>query len=77
MRSQILRSAEFLVDFLKEPTMESFMLKALGTTMDQGPKRLADFTTLGGEIEINARKQAKIFCDNFEKFNDTYSEINN
>jgi hypothetical protein len=32
------------------------MLKALGTTNDQGPKRLSEFHTLGGEIEINVRK---------------------
>ena len=34
MRSQILRSAEFLVEFLKEPSMEQFMLRSIGTTYD-------------------------------------------
>ena len=32
------------------------MLRAMGTTYEQGPKRLSEFTTLGGEIEINAKK---------------------
>jgi hypothetical protein len=36
--------------------MEQFMLKAVGTTMDQGPRKLTEFFTLGGEIEINAKK---------------------
>eukprot|EP00347_Sterkiella_histriomuscorum_P002889 403366404 len=77
MKSQVLRSAEFLVDFLKEPSMDQFMLRAMGTTYEQGPKKLSEFTTLGGEIEINAKKQAKVFCEGFDKFIDTYSEINN
>ncbi len=42
------------------------MLKALGTQMDAGPKKLSEFTTLGGEIEVNAKKNAKNFCDNFD-----------
>lgn len=57
--------------------MDQFMLRAMGTTYEQGPRKLAEFHTLGGEIEVNAKKQAKQFCDNYEKFIDTYQEINN
>lgn len=77
MKSQILRSADFLVDFLKEPSIDQYMLKALGTQMDNGPTRLNEFLTLGGEIEINTKSRAKNFADNFEKFIDTFTEINN
>lgn len=44
--------------------------------MQQPPKKLAEFNTLSGEIEITQRKSAKNFADNFDKFIDTYSEIN-
>ncbi|CDW76278.1 px domain containing protein [Stylonychia lemnae] len=77
LKSQILRSADFLVDFLREPSVDQFMLKALGTQQDAGPRKLAEFNTLGGQIEINGRKRAKAFCDNLDAFNDTYQEINN
>lgn len=76
MKSQVLRSADFLVDFLKESNIDQFMLKALGSQMDNGPRKLAEFSTLGGEIEINVRKSAKNFSDNFDKFIDTFTEIN-
>lgn len=45
--------------------------------MDNGPTRLNEFLTLGGEIEINTKSRAKNFADNFEKFIDTFTEINN
>jgi hypothetical protein len=64
------------VDFLKESNIDQFMLKALGSQMDNGPRKLAEFSTLGGEIEINVRKSAKNFADNFDKFIDTFTEIN-
>ena len=53
------------------------MLKAMGSSMEQGPRKLADFKTLNGEIEISTRKSAKQFADNLDKFIDTYAEINN
>jgi hypothetical protein len=31
--------------------------------MDNGPKRLNDIVTMGGEIDVTARKTAKAFCD--------------
>jgi len=45
--------------------------------MEKGPRKLTDFRTLNGEIEITSRKSAKQFADNLDKFIDTYSEINN
>ena len=77
MKSQVLRTADFLVDFLKEPSTDMFMAKSLGKTLAQGPRKITDFRTLNGEIEIVHRKRASQFADNFDKFNDTYHEINN
>lgn len=77
LKSQVLRSAEFLIEFLNEPSIDKFMLKAMGSQMEQGPRKLTDFKTLNGEIEITSRKSAKQFADNLDKFVDTYSEINN
>jgi hypothetical protein len=44
--------------------------------MEQGPRKLFDITTLSGEIDVNARKSAVNFCDNFEGWIDQYEEIN-
>lgn len=44
--------------------------------MEKAPRKLTDFKTLNGEIEITSRKSAKQFADNLDKFIDTYSEIN-
>ena len=52
------------------------MLRALAAQQEEGPRRLTDITTLGGEIDVHARKQAKSFCDNFGNFINTYGEIN-
>lgn len=73
----MLRTAEFLVDFLKEPSIDQFITKSLRNTLAEGPRKLTDFRTLNGEIEIVHRKRASQFADNFDKFNDTYNEINN
>jgi hypothetical protein len=43
MKSQILRSADFLVDFLSETNTEQFRLKALGKQIVQGPKTIHEF----------------------------------
>jgi hypothetical protein len=48
----VLRSAEFLVEFLKDPDVEQFKLKILGASMDSGPKKISEISTLGGEIDV-------------------------
>jgi len=52
------------------------MLKSLTAQQEEGPRKLADIVTLGGEIDVHARKTAKAFCDNFGPFINTYGEIN-
>ena len=42
MKSQILRSSEFLVEFLRETNVEQFMLKALGAQQEEGPKKITE-----------------------------------
>ena len=57
-KSQVLRSAPFYVDFLREINKDEFTLKAMGAQMEQGPRKLFDITTLTGEIDVNAKKKA-------------------
>ena len=52
MKSQILRSSEFLVEFLREINVDQFMLKALGAQQEEGPKKITEIQTLGGDIDI-------------------------
>lgn len=42
MKSQILRSSEFLVEFLREINVDQFMLKALGAQQEEGPKKITE-----------------------------------
>ena len=55
----ILRSAPFLLDFLKESDKDQYLLKALGSQMEKGPHKIADIATLGGQIDVTAGKRAK------------------
>jgi activator of HSP90 ATPase len=52
------------------------MVRALTAQQEEGPRKLTDIATLGGEIDVKARKSAKQFCDNFGNFINTYGEIN-
>ena len=76
LKSMVLRSSEFLVEFLREPDSQQFMLKALAAQQEEGPRKISDIATLGGEIDIQARKTARAFCDNFNSYINTYAEIN-
>lgn len=73
----ILRTCDFLVDFLKESDPHTYMVRALSAQQEEGPRKLNDIATLGGEIDVQAKKSARKFCDNFDSFISTYSEINN
>ena len=77
MKSQILRSADFLVDFLSETNTEQFRLKALGKKIAKGPMTIQEFQTLNGEIEVEAKKDARVFCENLDTYVKTFTEINN
>lgn len=77
MRSMILRTSDFLVDFLKESDTHTFMVRSLSAQQEEGPRKLNDIATLGGEIDVQAKKSARQFCDNFDSFITTYAEINN
>ena len=72
----VLRTSEFLVKFLQESDQQEFMLRAVAASQEEGPRNINDITTLGGEIDVKANKQAKQFCDNFSNFINTYGEIN-
>jgi hypothetical protein len=72
----ILRSSEFLVEFLKESDSHQFMLKALGASQEEGPRKITEIQTLGGDIDVQAKKSAKAFCEGFGPFINTYAEIN-
>jgi hypothetical protein len=52
------------------------MLKALAAQQEEGPRKISEISTLGGDIDVQARKSAKAFCENFGPFIDTYAEIN-
>jgi len=53
------------------------VLKAIGASMDEGPKKIDEIMTFGGEIDVTARKSAKLFCDQFNDYINAYTEINN
>jgi hypothetical protein len=53
------------------------MLKSLGAQQEEGPRKISEIATLGGEVDTQARKTSKSFCDNFGTFISTYAEINN
>jgi hypothetical protein len=72
----ILRSSEFLVDFLKIADNQHFMLRALTAQQEEGPRKITEIMTLGGEIDVQARKTARAFCDGFGTYINTYAEIN-
>jgi hypothetical protein len=50
-------------------------LKILGASLEQGPKSIYDFKTLNGEIDVTASKQARQFCDEFDKYVTANKEI--
>ena len=52
------------------------MIRALAASQEEGPRKLADIATLGGEIDVKAKKSSQAFCDNFGNFINTYGEIN-
>ena len=52
LKSFVLRSSDFLVEFLKEANTEQFMLKALASQQEDGPRKISEISTLGGDIDV-------------------------
>ena len=77
MKSQILRSAEFLVEFLRESDIEQFYAKIVTAKYNKGPEKLDEINTLYGDIDVGASKRSKKFCRKFENYITTYSDITN
>lgn len=75
MKSQVLRSAEFLVEFLRETTPEQFYQKSVAAKYSKGPERLDQLATLYGDVDVSAGKRAKRICRKLPKFIDNYSDI--
>lgn len=72
-----MRSAEFLVEFLRESDVEQFYAKMVAAKYNKGPERLDQINTLYGDVDVSAGKRAKRFCRKLPKYIETYSDINN
>ena len=64
------------MDFLSEPDHEQFVLKSVRAQIELGPQTLTDIHTLNGEVDVQAKRRAKQFCENFESFLNANTEIN-
>jgi hypothetical protein len=76
LKSQVLRTSKFLVAFLSEVDQEQFNIKLLTIEEDYGPKNIYEFKTLTGEIDVELRRRANLFCDQFTYFAQNYESIN-
>jgi hypothetical protein len=76
LKSQVLRTSKFLVAFLSEVDQEQFNIKLLTIEEDYGPKNIYEFKTLTGEIDVEQRRRANLFCDQFTHFAQNYESIN-
>ena len=72
----MLRSAEFLVEFLKETDATQFRAKQHTAKHNKGPERLDELNTLYGGIDIGFTKRAKHFCYKLNNYITTYEDIN-
>jgi hypothetical protein len=75
LNSQLHRAGDFLVEFLREGNADEFKVKCHAAQMEEPPKKITDFLTLGGDIDVNAMKKARDFCDNFDTYVNSHSEI--
>lgn len=75
MKSQVIRSSEFLVEFLREADIEQFYAKVVTAKYNKGPERLEEINTLYGDVDVTAGKRAKRFCRKFPRYIETYSDI--
>eukprot|EP00347_Sterkiella_histriomuscorum_P022193 403331347 len=76
MRSQVMRSAEFLVEFLREADTEQFYAKMVTAKYNKGPERLEQIATLYGDVDVTAGKRAKRLCRKLPRYIETYDDIN-
>jgi len=75
MKSQVLRSAELLVEFLREADVEQFHAKVVNARVNKGPQKLDEIQTLTGGIQVSAPPKAKSLCFKLENYIQTYEDI--
>lgn len=61
MKSQVLRSAEFLVEFLRESDIEQFYAKVVTAKYNKGPESLEEINTIFGDIDVAGSNRSKKF----------------
>ena len=75
MKSQVLRSAEFLVEFLREAAVDQFHAKVVTAKYNKGPEKLDEIKTLFGGIEVGAPPRAKRLCYKLDNYITAYQDI--
>ena len=75
LRSQVLKTSNFLMAFLQETNQDQFNLKLLTIENEIGPRNIYEFKTITGEIEVERRRNAAKFCENLPKFQTEYAKI--
>lgn len=61
LKSQTLRSSEFLVDFLRENQDHIFQEKSRTAILKEGPKKIDELQTLTGEADIEVAEESQKF----------------
>ena len=75
LKSMTLRSCDYLVDFLKEAHVSTFIRKATTIGYEHGPHKVEELSILGGEIDVAAAVSATKFCENLPHYVDSCSDI--
>ena len=76
MKSKVLRSSKFMVEFLKQQDQYKFGYDLSQKEQKQGPRKVKQIKTLTGEILCEASDMAKSFAAGFQEFNSEYQRIN-
>lgn len=76
MKSKVLRSSKFLVEFLKQQDQYKFGYDLSQKEQKRGPRKVKQIKTLTGEILCEASDMAKGFAAGFQDFNTEYQRIN-
>ena len=75
LRSQVLKTSKFLIDFLSEANHEQFRLRSLSMLQETGPRNIYEFKTITGEIDVERRRKAIKFCEQLPRFQREYERI--
>jgi hypothetical protein len=76
MKSQVLRSSQYLLDFLQITDYDQFKLKSIAADVKVGPKSVYDYNTLSGSISVSATEEATEFCNSYESFIKNFKSVN-